>query len=114
MSGFGFFISGWVIVNLVFPKLYERIDQLERVLIALGVSIGISIFTGLILNDVWIINSLSFVIVLGSLTIILLALSTLLRILIVLGVMENIYEFFKQILSRIRQFIYRILKKKGS
>jgi len=111
---FGFFIPGWVIVNLVFPKIYEKIDQLERVLIAIGVSIGISIFTGLILNDVWIINSLSFVIALGSLTILILALSTLLRILIVLSVIGRILEFFKKLFYEIRQFINRLLKKKGS
>jgi hypothetical protein len=113
-SIFGFFIPGWVIVNLFFPRIYEKIDQLERVLIAMGVSIGISIFTGLILNDIWIINSLSFVITLGSLTIVILALSTLLRILIVLGVIGSILEFFEKLLEKIKQSINRLLKKKGS
>ena len=79
---FGIFIPGWAITNIFFPRIYETIDQLERVLISLGINIGIAIFSGLMLNTVWIIDSLSFVVVIGSLTIIALLISTIIRILI--------------------------------
>jgi uncharacterized membrane protein len=79
---FGIFIPGWVITNILFPKIYEKIDQTERVLISIGINIGISIFTGLILNSVWIIDSMSYVIVVGCLTIVCLLISAVIRILI--------------------------------
>ncbi|NPD87949.1 MAG: DUF1616 domain-containing protein [Asgard group archaeon] len=79
---FGIFIPGWVITNILFPRIYEKIDQTERVLISIGINIGISIFTGLILNTVWIIDSIPFVIVIGCLTIVALLISTAIRILL--------------------------------
>ncbi|MCG3215154.1 MAG: DUF1616 domain-containing protein [Candidatus Heimdallarchaeota archaeon] len=79
---FGLFIPGWTITNLIFPKVFELIDQFERALIAIGVNIGISIFTGLILNNVWIIDSIPFTITIGILTFVILILSVILRILI--------------------------------
>ncbi|MBY8999973.1 MAG: DUF1616 domain-containing protein [Candidatus Heimdallarchaeota archaeon] len=79
---FGLFIPGWTITNLVFPKLYEKIDQLERVLIAVGMNIGIIIFSGLILNEIWLIDSVPFVIIIGSFTFLMHLLSVTVRILI--------------------------------
>ena len=79
---FGILVPGWTITNLVFPKLYETIDQLERVLIAIGMNIGIIIFSGLILNEIWLIDSIPFVIIIGSFTFLAHLLSVSLRILI--------------------------------
>lgn len=62
---FGLFIPGWTITNLIFPRLYENIDQLERVLLAVSLNIGIIIFSGLILNAIWLIDSVPFVIFVG-------------------------------------------------
>ena len=79
---FGVFIPGWVITNLMFPRISETIDQFERVLLAIGINIGISIFAGLLLNRVWIIDSMPFTVTIGALTFVVLILSVIIRILI--------------------------------
>ena len=79
---YGIVIPGWAISNVIFPKLYETIDQIERTLLAIGINIGAMIFGGLILDKIWAIENLAFVITLGSLTIIALILSALVRIII--------------------------------
>ncbi len=79
---FGVIIPGWAISNVIFPKLYETIDQIERTLLAIGINIGTMIFGGLILNQIWAIENLPFVIVLGSLTIVASIASVIIRILI--------------------------------
>jgi hypothetical protein len=63
---FGLFIPGWTITNLIFPKLYENIDQLERVILAVGMNIGIIIFSGLILDTIWFIDNVPFVIIISG------------------------------------------------
>lgn len=79
---FGLFIPGWIITNLIFPRLYENIDQLERVLLAVGMNIGIIIFSGLILNAIWLIDSAPFVIIIGSFSLFIHLLSVVVRILL--------------------------------
>ncbi len=79
---FGVFIPGWTITNLIFPRIAETIDQFERILLAIGINIGISIFTGLLLNQVWIIDSMPFTVSIGAITFVALILSATLRILI--------------------------------
>ncbi len=79
---FGLFIPGWIITNLIFPRLYENIDQLERVLLAVGMNIGIIIFSGLILNAIWLIDSAPFVIIIGSFSLFIHLLSVGVRILL--------------------------------
>jgi len=79
---YGIIIPGWAISNVIFPKLYETIDQLERTLFAIGINVGTMIFGGLILNRIWAIDNLPFVIVLGSLTIVSAIASGIIRILI--------------------------------
>jgi uncharacterized membrane protein len=79
---FGLFIPGWIITNLIFPRLYENIDQLERVLLAVGINIGIIIFSGLILNAIWLIDSAPFVIIIGSFSLFIHLLSVVVRILL--------------------------------
>ncbi len=79
---FGLFIPGWIITNLIFPKLYENIDQLERVLLAVGMNIGIIIFSGLILNAIWLIDSAPFVTIIGSFSLFIHLLSVVVRILL--------------------------------
>ena len=79
---FGVFIPGWTITNLIFPRISENIDQFERVLLAIGINIGISIFSGLLLNQVWIIDSIPFTVTIGGITFVALILSITFRILI--------------------------------
>jgi len=79
---FGIFIPGWAITNLIFPRIFETIDQFERVLLAIGINIGISIFAGLLLNQVWIIDSMPFTVTIGAITFVVLILSITFRILI--------------------------------
>jgi hypothetical protein len=79
---FGLFIPGWIITNLIFPRLYENIDQLERVLLAVGMNIGIIIFSGLILIAIWLIDSAPFVIIIGSFSLFIHLLSVVVRILL--------------------------------
>ncbi|MHA1201195.1 MAG: DUF1616 domain-containing protein [Candidatus Heimdallarchaeaceae archaeon] len=79
---FGLFIPGWIITNLIFPRLYENIDQLERILLAVGLNIGIIIFSGLILNAIWLIDSAPFVIIIGSFSLFIHLLSVGVRILL--------------------------------
>lgn len=78
----GLFIPGWVTANLIFPKIYEKIDQLERVLISLGINIGVTIFIGLLLDQIWAINSMAYVTALVSFTLIVHIASVVLRILL--------------------------------
>lgn len=75
-------IPGWTITNLFFPQIYEVIDQIERILLSLGVSIGISIFSGLLLNKVWIINSIALTITIGCFSLVLLVFSVVIRLFI--------------------------------
>jgi hypothetical protein len=98
---FGILIPGWVITNIIFPRLYETIDQFERILFSLGINIGIIIFSGLILNQIWAIETPSFVIVIGSLTLFFLFLNVLLRILIGSGRLDfdistSRFNFFRK------------------
>ncbi|MCE7741641.1 MAG: DUF1616 domain-containing protein [Candidatus Heimdallarchaeota archaeon] len=79
---YGFVIPGWAISSIIFPKLYETIDQIERTLLAIGINVGTMIFGGLILDQIWAIDNLPFVIVLGSLTIVSAIGSGIIRILI--------------------------------
>ena len=89
---FCLFIPGWTFANLLFPKLYETIDQFERMLLALGVNIGIVIFTGISLDMYWIIDDYSFVVSIGLVTIVLLFISSTLRILIGSGKLETVFK----------------------
>ncbi len=89
---FCLFIPGWTFANLLFPKLYETIDQFERMLLALGVNIGIVIFTGISLDTYWVIDDYSFVISIGLVTIALLLISSTLRILIGSGKLETFFN----------------------
>ncbi len=89
---FCLFIPGWTFANLLFPKLYETIDQFERILLALGVNIGIVIFTGISLDTYWVIDDYSFVVSIGLVTIVLLLLSSALRILIGSGKLETVFN----------------------
>ena len=89
---FCLFIPGWTFANLLFPKLYETIDQFERMLLALGVNIGIVIFTGISLDTYWVIDDYSFVISIGLITIVLLLISSTLRILIGSGKLESFFN----------------------
>lgn len=66
---YGLFIPGWAITNCFFPILYETIDQVERILLAIGTNIAIMIFGGLVLDQVWAINNPPFVIMLSSITV---------------------------------------------
>ncbi len=104
---FGFlfilFIPGWSITNLFFPKLYEVIDQFERFLIAIGVNVGIAIFSGLILNQVWIINSTPFTIIIGSFTFAASLLSSLLRIYIGSSRNKKLLVLFENIKLKIKR-----------
>lgn len=97
---FGIIVPGWTISNVIFPKLYETIDQIERSLIAIGINIGTMIFGGLILDQIWIIDSLPFVIVLGSLTIVAALISMILRILIGSGKMSLFHSKIKDRISK--------------
>ena len=92
------FIPGWTFANLLFPKLYETIDQFERMLLALGINIGIVIFTGISLDTYWVIDDYSFIISIGVVTIVLLFISSTLRILIGSGKLETFFN--KVILKR--------------
>lgn len=89
---FGVFIPGWLVVNLIFPKPYEIIDQIERLLFSLGINIGIMIFAGLILNQVWAISSLPFLIIIGSFSVFMLILSTGIRLLIGKGITAKVSQ----------------------
>jgi len=89
---FCLFIPGWTFANLLFPKLYETIDQFERMLLALGVNIGIVIFTGISLDMYWVIDDYSFVVSIGVVTIVLLFISSTLRILIGSGKLETVFK----------------------
>ena len=104
---FGFlfilFIPGWSITNLFFPRLYETIDQFERVLFAIGVNVGIAIFSGLILNQVWIINSTPFAIIIGSFTFAALLLASLLRIYIGSNRNKKLLTLFESIKSKMKR-----------
>ena len=86
------FIPGWTFANLLFPKLYETIDQFERILLALGINIGIVIFTGISLDTYWVIDDYSFIISIGVVTIVLLFISSTLRILIGSGKLETFFN----------------------
>jgi len=97
---FGIFIPGWVIANIFFPRIYETINQIERVLISMGINIGISIFTGLILNTVWIIDSIPFVVVIGSLTIVSLLISTTIRILVGSNRHKTVTYWFRSLFKK--------------
>lgn len=97
---FGMIIPGWVITNIFFPRIYEIIDQTERVLISIGINIGISIFTGLMLNTVWIIDSLPFVVIIGSLTFVSLIVSTMIRILIGSNRIKSMTYWFKSLFKK--------------
>lgn len=104
---FGFlfilFIPGWSITNLFFPKLYETIDQFERILIATGLNVGIAIFSGLILNQVWIINSTAFAIVIGSFTFVISILSSLLRVYIASSRSKKLLMLLENIKLKIKR-----------
>ncbi len=81
---FCFFLLGWSFTNILFPRLYVRIDQFERLLIAFGFSILYTIICALFVNVIWEINALSIAISIGSFTLLLHIISTSLRILIIL------------------------------
>ncbi len=100
---FGLFIPGWIITNLIFPKLYENIDQLERVLLAVGMNIGIIIFSGLILNAIWLIDSAPFVTIIGSFSLFIHLLSVVVRIL--LG-SKTLKVKSKRILTKLSEIIF--------
>lgn len=77
---YGLIVPGWAISIVIFPKLYEIIDQIERTLIAIGINIGTIVFGGLILNQIWSLDNKAFVITLGSVTIVATILSATIRI----------------------------------
>lgn len=81
---FCFFLLGWTFTNSIFPRLYVRIDQFERLLIAFGFSILYTIICALFVNAIWKINALSIAISICSLTLFFHMISTGLRILIIL------------------------------
>ena len=96
----GILLPGWVITNLIFPKVYETINQFERILLSLGISIGIAIFSGLILDDVWIIDSFALTTTIGSFSLFILIISLLNRILIGLEKYRNIINKISQVFSK--------------
>jgi len=97
---YGLFIPGWAISCVVFPKLYETIDQIERTLVAIGINIGTMIFGGLILNQIWAVDNLPFVVMLSSVTIISLVVSATIRILLGTGRIDLGYKRIKNILAK--------------
>ncbi len=107
---FGLFIPGWTITNLIFPRLYENIDQLERVLIAVGMNIGIIIFSGLILNAIWLIDSVPFVIIIGSFSLFIHLLSVIFRILLGSEIIKVKSKMFLAKLSEINIFKKKVRK----
>jgi uncharacterized membrane protein len=100
---FGIFIPGWVISNIFFPRIYETISQIERILISIGINIGISIFTGLMLDTVWIIDSMPFVIVIGCLTIVTLLISSSIRVLLGASKIRGLTYYFKSISEKVKR-----------
>lgn len=109
---FSVFVPGWVVTSLLFPKPYEVIDQLERTLISLGINIGIMVFTGLILNQVWIISNVPYVIIISSITLLVLIISFGFRILIGKGIIDNISEKIREKYQKtISQQSWKIKKK---
>lgn len=92
---YGLFIPGWTISCVLFPKLYETIDQIERTLLAIGINIGTMIFGGLILNQIWAIDNLPFVIMLSSVTLLSLVAATTIRILLGSGKIDLGYNKIK-------------------
>ncbi|MCK5141313.1 MAG: DUF1616 domain-containing protein [Candidatus Heimdallarchaeota archaeon] len=107
---FGLFIPGWTITNLIFPRLYENIDQLERVLLAVGMNIGIIIFSGLILNAIWLIDSAPFVIIIGSFSLFIHLLSVIFRILLGSKIIKLKSKVFIAKLSEISFFKKKVRK----
>ncbi len=107
---FGLFIPGWIITNLIFPRLYENIDQLERVLLAVSMNIGIIIFSGLILNAIWLIDSAPFVIILGSFSLFIHLLSVIFRVLLGSKVINAKSKVFKAKLTEIGFFKKKVRK----
>jgi len=107
---FGLFIPGWTITNLIFPRLYENIDQLERVLLAVGMNIGIIIFSGLILNAIWLIDSVPFVIIIGSFSLLIHLLSVIIRILLGSKIIKVKSKIFLAKLSKINIFKKKVRK----
>lgn len=107
---FGLFIPGWTISNLIFPRLYENIDQLERVLLAVGMNIGIIIFSGLILNAIWLIDSAPFVIILGSFSLFIHLSSVIYRILLGSKIIKVKSKMFRAKLSEISIFKKKVRK----
>ncbi len=105
---FGLFIPGWTITNLIFPRLYENIDQLERVLLAVGMNIGIIIFSGLILNAIWLIDSVPFVIIIGSFSLFIHLSSVIVRILLGSKIIKVKSKTFLAKLSEINIFKKRV------
>ena len=101
---FGLFIPGWTITNLIFPKLYENIDQLERVLLSVGMNIGIIIFSGLILDAIWLIDSLPFVIIISGFSLLTHLLSVVFRILLGSEIIKMRSRKFLSKLSEINIF----------
>lgn len=107
---FGLFIPGWTITNLIFPRLYENIDQLERVLLAVGMNIGIIIFSGLILNAIWLIDSAPFVIIIGSFSLFIHLLSVTFRILLGSNIIKAKSKIFLAKLTKISFFKKKVRK----
>ena len=107
---FGLFIPGWTITNLIFPKLYENIDQLERVLLAVGMNIGIIIFSGLILDTIWFIDNVPFVIIISGFSLFTHLSSVIFRILLGSKIIKIRSKTLLSKLSEINIFKKRVRK----
>ena len=53
------FVPGWVLTNIFFPRLYETIDLFERILLSMGLSLGINLLLGFALNAMFEITTFS-------------------------------------------------------
>ncbi|MHA1259117.1 MAG: DUF1616 domain-containing protein [Candidatus Heimdallarchaeaceae archaeon] len=98
-------IPGWSLTNVIFPRINGTIDQIERILISIGLSVGIAIFNGLVLNKLWIIDSLEIIVITTSITLASLLLSVIIRVLIGSGTSYTIKTKLSALLRKKRRRI---------
>ncbi len=94
---FTLFIPGWVLINLLFPQLYEKIDQFERSMLAFGGSVVVTILFALLLNDIWEISAIPIATVLSLFTVFCLLLSSFIRILISKNILNSFTKNVKNV-----------------
>ncbi|MHA1686605.1 MAG: DUF1616 domain-containing protein [Candidatus Heimdallarchaeaceae archaeon] len=88
------FVPGWVLTNIFFPRLYETIDLFERILLAVGLSLGINLLLGLILNVMFEINAFLLAVSTFAISLLLLIFSVIIRLFIARNVIGKTY-FYK-------------------